>query len=303
MIARLALLYLAIFIVVLAALSAVAYIFVAQIYAGELQPALGTAEYHAVYASAMRHVAFSIAALDAPLLFIVGLASYLLARTSIAPLLAATERERQFAADAAHELRSPLATIATVAQAAQGEDVTAAHHALDTISKAALEASELIGDLLTLARAPRPAALHCEPVDLGAIAQACAAEMETSASGRGITVQVTAASAIVNGDERRLKELTRNLIENALHHARTVINVATKEDAQCGYLTVSDDGAGVPEALREKIFGRFYRVSDDGRGTGLGLSISQWIARAHGGTLSLQNGVHTEFVASFPLFR
>jgi len=302
-IGRLTLLYLGIFIVVLAALSVVAYLFVSQIYAGELQPALGTPEYHSVYISAMRRVAWAIAAFDGPLLVIVGLASYFLARTSIAPLIAARERERQFAADAAHELRSPLTTIATVAQVARNDDAAAQKRALNTILDAALEASDLIAGLLTLARAPQADALHCEPVDLGAIAHSCANEIQPSASGKGITVEVAAASAIINGDERRLKELARNLIENALRHARSKIAVSSARDAQCGYLSVSDDGAGIPEDVREKIFARFYSVTPDGKGTGLGLSISQWITRAHGGTLSLRNGAHTEFIASFPLLR
>ncbi|MGB8519502.1 MAG: hypothetical protein WCD38_05005, partial [Candidatus Tumulicola sp.] len=118
MIARTSALYLLIFICVLAVLDAGAFAFVMREYASLLQPALDTPEGHAAMATAMRRVLVTILLLDVPLVIAVGAASYALARATLAPIFAARERERVFASDVAHELRSPLAAIASVAQAA-----------------------------------------------------------------------------------------------------------------------------------------------------------------------------------------
>ena len=128
LIARTTALYLLIFACVLAALDAGAYVFIQREYISFLGPALGTAEGGAGLAAAMRRVLLTILAIDVPLIAVVGLASYALARVTIAPLEAARERERIFAADAAHELRSPLTAIASVAQAARLQSRSAGHH-------------------------------------------------------------------------------------------------------------------------------------------------------------------------------
>jgi signal transduction histidine kinase len=285
---RLAGIYLVIFACVLAALSAVAYVLAAREYAGLLQPALGTPEAAAGYATAMRRVLFTILAFDIPLLAIVGLASYALARASISPLLLAQEQQRQFAMDAAHELRSPLATIATVAQAAAPGAPEESARAFTTITRAALDASSLIADLLVLARDPHPALLQREAVDLASVVTTCAAEFEPRARAQGIALTTDAKSAIVNGDELRLREMARNLLENAIRHARSRVIVRSYEDGRFAHLEVEDDGEGVPPELRERIFERFFRSAQDGKGSGLGLTIVRWVARAHGGEV----GVH-----------
>lgn len=286
MIARLALRYSLVFAIVLAALSVVAYVFVVKDYSGIIGPALATPEGAAALRAAEMRVAETILAFDIPLLFIVGGASFILARMSIAPLLAAQERERRFAADAAHELRSPLATIAAVAQAAAPSASGDAADAFATISNAALDASAIVADLLTLARHPAEAALSCEPVDLALIVTRCAAEFMERAHQRNLTLRVDARSAIVNGDERRLMELTRNLLENALRYARVEVDVRSRAGERDCRIEVQDDGPGVPEHLRQQVFERFFRADEDPRdGSGLGLSIAQWIARAHRGTL------------------
>ncbi|HXO17941.1 MAG TPA: hypothetical protein VN909_07205, partial [Candidatus Dormibacteraeota bacterium] len=104
MIARVAGLSLFVFVCVLLALNVGAYAFMAREYASLLAPALGTPEGSRALATAMRHVVATLAAIDAPIVLIFAVASYVLARTTIAPLQAARERERLFAADAAHEL-------------------------------------------------------------------------------------------------------------------------------------------------------------------------------------------------------
>jgi signal transduction histidine kinase len=299
---RTAALYLGIFVCVLLALSAGAYEFMAREYASLLAPALGTPEGNGALATAMRRVVATIAAVDAPLVAVVAVASYALARATIAPLEAARERERLFAADAAHELRSPLTAIAAIAQAARTTATNDSRNAFEAIVRSALEASDVVTDLLTLARDPARRALHCEPVDLAAIVAISSRDTQPVAHAHGILLEASPTTAIVDGDERRLRELARNLLENAIHHARASVSIASRRNGQSCEIVVDDDGDGVPAEERERIFERFYRRGNDGSGTGLGLAIVRWIACAHDGAVTVAQAPSggARFVAAIP---
>ena len=253
-------------------------------------------------ASAMRRVVFTILLLDVPLVAAVGAASYVLARATLAPIFAARERERVFAADVAHELRSPLAAIAAIAQASRATAPPESREAFETIAASALDTSAIVTDLLTLARDPGHSVLQCEPVDLAAIVARCARDLAGLAAARGVRVESSPVSAIVDGDERRLRELVRNLAENAVRHARSSVRIASQRNGRTCEIVVEDDGDGIPPQERERVFQRFYRGSDDLGGTGLGLAIVRWIAKAHAGTVTIaptsQGGAR--FVASIP---
>lgn len=298
MIVRLTAAYLAIFALVLLGVSVAVYLLMQGQYHSLLQPALATPEGAQVYAAAMRRVALAIAGADVPLLAIVGAASWLFAQLSVRPLLEARAREREFIADAAHELRSPLASIATLAQATKHvRDEEVVRESLETIARSALDANVLIGDLLTLARAPAPAMLVCEPVDLAAVAHACAREFAPRIEAAGLTLEIRVEPVIINGDARRLRELLRNLMENAMRHARSHIVLETKKEKGRASLRVVDDGPGVDPRLRSTIFDRFVSGAQS---TGLGLAIAQWVARAHEGSLILEErSPGASFVALF----
>ena len=302
MIARTAALYLVVFVCILVALSAGAYAFVWREYASLLAPALTTPEGAAALAVSMRRVLTTIVEIDVPLVLAVAVASYALARAAIAPLEAARDRERQFAADAAHGLRSPLTAIVAVAQAARSRAGDAERADFDTITANALEASDAIADLLTLARHPGPAVLQREPVDLAAIVVAVSRELAAVAASRDIALDVDAGSAIVDGDERRLREMARNLLDNAIRHARSHARIASQGNGRSAELVVEDDGEGIASDDRQHVFERYYRRRNDGTGTGLGLAIVRWVARAHGGEVvagtASQGGAR--FVASIP---
>lgn len=290
------------FTAILAGISAVGYTLIGRTYASSLQPLSGTPEYAAAYGSAMRHVASSIALFDIPLLLLFGAVAYLFARSAVEPLVAARERERRFAAEAAHELRSPLATIATVAQAAKAGTPGDVAAAFDTIARTALDASAIVADLLTLAREPAAHALHLEPLDLAMVAQQCVAEFADRARAAHIELRLDAASAIVNGDERRIRELLRNLLENGLRHARTGLLVRAGCAGKTATIRVEDDGPGIEPSMQERIFDRFYRADEKSEGLGLGLSIGRWIAAAHGGELRAASaGQGTAFILRLPL--
>jgi signal transduction histidine kinase len=302
-IARLALRYLLVFAVVLAALSAGAYVFLGREYASLLQPALGTPEASRAYATAMRRVLLTILAFDVPLLIVVGAAAWMLARASIVPLITAQERERAFAADAAHALRSPLATIASLAQAQRPNAPPAVAEALTTIARAAIDASAAVGDLLTLARTAQPEALAKEPIDFGAVVADTAKEFRQIASDRGVQFQVEPESVIVEADERRVREMTRNLLSNAVRHAKSAVRVRVSagDEAQ---LVITNDGDPVTSDARDHIFDRFFRADGHTEGTGLGLAIVKWIASAHGGSVLVRDcerGVGAEFVVRLPV--
>ncbi len=294
---RLAGSYLAVFLAVIGALSMLAYVLVAANFRSMLGPALDTPEGAAAIASSLRKVAGSILLLDAALAVAVGAASYALARAAVRPLVRAREREAQFAADAAHELRTPLTVIASVAQAAAG-DPAAAPRALETIRERALEASALIGDLLTLARSPSARNLAREPVDVAALAAREARDQETTAAAHGIALAVDAQPAIVDGDERRLRQLLRNLLDNALRHARASVSVSVAVAGREAVVAVADDGPGVPPEIAGRVFERFAKgASSDG--SGLGLAICRWVARSHGGEIRLE--APSRFVVRLPL--
>ncbi|HEY1976021.1 MAG TPA: HAMP domain-containing sensor histidine kinase [Candidatus Baltobacteraceae bacterium] len=302
MIARTTALYLLIFVCVLAALDAGAFLFMQREYASALGPALGTPEGARGLATAMRSVSVSILAIDVPLIVVVGAASYAMARLTIAPLAAARERERVFAADAAHELRSPLAAIASVAQASRNQPPPESTQAFDAITHDALEASALISDLLTLARNPGRAVLQCEPVDLALVVTTCTRDAAAAANARNVRIEAVTDSAIVDGDERRLRELARNLLENAVRHARSRVSIASSRNGRTCSIVVEDDGDGVAPDERERVFERFYRRTQDHSGTGLGLAIVRWIASAHDGTVVVDAapGGGARFVATLP---
>jgi signal transduction histidine kinase len=295
---RLAGSYLAVFLAVIGALSVLAYALIAANYRGTLGPALDTPEGGAALAASLRSVAASIVSIDAALALLVGAASLALARSAVRPLIDAREREARFAADVAHELRTPLGVIASVAQAARDASPDARSDALATIGRQALEASALIADLLTLARSPESRALAREPVDLAAIATREVREHERAAEERGITLSLTVRSAIVDGDERRLRQVLRNLLDNALRYATRGIDVSVGVDGRDAEIVVVDDGGGVQAALRPLIFERFAKAPDS-EGSGLGLAICHWVARSHGGTISLDGG--SRFVVRLPL--
>lgn len=220
----------------------------------------------------------------------------------LARLEEASARQRTFVADAAHELRSPIAAMRTELEVAlahpdQVDPHETAREALHEVGRM----GRLVDDLLVLARADdrrhRPA--HTE-FDLRDCASAEAARAVSSRAGvgentlRNVTVGVAEGAPVqVTGDRASLERAVRNLLENAVRHARTRVRVDVQRFAHEAELTVEDDGPGVPVADRDRIFDRFARLDDararDDGGTGLGLAIVREIARAHDGTVRVED--------------
>jgi len=187
--------------------------------------------------------------------------------------------ERRFTADAAHELRTPIAAIRMQAQVAlgAGDDVAGRNHALQTTLAGCDRASHLVDQLLTLARLEAASAAPALPVDLGALARRVAAELVYVALGRQqeITVLVD-ADCPVAANEALLGVLVRNLVDNALRYSPdgARVDVTVHRHANGAVLQVQDSGPGMAEDAIAHLGERFFRVlGNDQTGSGLGWSI------------------------------
>lgn len=218
---------------------------------------------------------------------------------------AAATAQRRFVSDASHELRSPLATIRQHAELAQAHpDVTSIAELAEVVSEEGLRLQGIVESLLLLARLDEGASTHDEAVDLddialGEVRRLRAAGLDVDGSG----IQ----AARVNGDPRLLGQLLRNLADNAVRHSRGRVAIGVTPSGGHVFVTVEDDGAGVPAEERDRIFERFVRLDEarsrDAGGSGLGLAIAQGIAASARGTLAVDDSRWggARFVVTLPL--
>jgi signal transduction histidine kinase len=205
-------------------------------------------------------------------------------------LAAARGRQRAFVADAAHELRSPLASMRTQLEVAQhlGEGGELASDLLADVARL----SALVEDLLLLARAGSDAGRPSvrESVDVRALLVATADRY----AGERVPVSVTAGPAVfATVSPEELRRVLVNLVENAVRYAASAVVLSVRAEGGHAVLTVVDDGPGIPAGERERVFERFARLDDardrDAGGTGLGLAIVRELLRRCDGSISLQD--------------
>lgn len=199
---------------------------------------------------------------------------------------------QRFVGDASHELRSPLATMRQHAEVGRAHPESSPPGELaEVVLAEGGRMQEIVeGLLLLLARLDERAAGAAAGVDLDDLAfaetQRVRALGRTTVDGRGI------APARVTGDPRLLARAVRNLVDNAVRHARSAIALTTQVQGGWALVHVDDDGAGVPEQERERVFERFTRLDEarsrDSGGSGLGLAIVREVARAHGGAVRVE---------------
>lgn len=205
----------------------------------------------------------------------------------------AVQAQRRFVADAAHELRGPLAALRARLEVNQrARDPELWQQAAPVLLEDSQRMADLVGDLLALARLdespqlPAPAA-----VDLDEIVFAAARRWRGTASVVLDTSRVSAG--LVLGDADLLTRVVDNLLSNAVRHAATRVRLSLQCVAGQVELTVADDGAGVPEADRDRVFERFLRLdharSRDAGGSGLGLAIVRDAVRVHRGSVVLDD--------------
>lgn len=219
---------------------------------------------------------------------------------------------REFVAHASHELKSPVASMQTLAEAlrhAVHEDQPAAQRFADRIEFESARLGRLIGDLLDLSRIEDPEKVPRETVDLSAGARRAMEDTEAEVAAKGITLHTEISDRVfVRGDEAQMAVLVRNLLENAIRYTpeggRVLVDVY--QDGDSAIVRVSDNGVGIPLEDQSRVFERFYRVdrarSRDRGGTGLGLAIVKHVAELHGGSVQLESelGRGSIFTARVP---
>jgi two-component system OmpR family sensor kinase len=206
---------------------------------------------------------------------------------------------RQFVADASHELRTPLASIRGYAELVrrQGGDEVPGNvgHALRRVESEALRMSDLVEELLLLARLDAGRELTCEEVDLTALVVDAVSDAHAAGPGHRWQVDLPGTTVLVPGDQARLHQVLANLLANARAHTPEGTTATTRLRAEDGsaVLQVVDDGPGVPPAILGHVFERFAR-GDSSRSrqagsTGLGLAIVHAVVTAHGGTVAVSS--------------
>ena len=205
----------------------------------------------------------------------------------------AFEAQEHFVADAAHELRSPLAALRLQLQGLQraGDD-TARAAAIERLSAGIDRATRLVEQLLTLAR-QESGSTATEPVDLRAIAQLALADVAPAAQARSMDVGLLdSEAATVPGNVEALRMLVRNLLDNAIKYTPPggQVDVQVRADNGHAVLTVEDSGPGIAPEHRERVMQRFVRETAEGApGSSLGLAIVLAIAQRHGAVVALDS--------------
>lgn len=221
------------------------------------------------------------------------------ARAAEARAVASEARTRQFVADAAHELRTPLAGVRAAAEASVAAGVPEPErqrlHVL--LVREAQRAGQLVEDLLALARIDAGQQPRREPVELVELARTEAERVRLLSPGLNtglnprLDIAVGGEPVTVPADAQQVSQVLANLLDNARRYAAGRIDVQVDRAADSAVITVADDGPGIPPADRERVFDRLVRLDtartrpDGQSGAGLGLAIARGFARAHGGDL------------------
>ncbi len=218
-------------------------------------------------------------------------------------------RIQRFAADASHELRSPLTRMRSELEVdlanQKSSDLAATHR---SVLEELVALQSLVDDLLFLARSDAGRQVRrSDPVDLDDVILSEAQRLQAT-TDLGIDVRRVSAGQVA-GDRSQLVRAVRNLADNAARHAATRVIISLQEVEGAVEFTVSDDGLGVPAAERDAVFERFARLDEarsrDRGGTGLGLAIVRDIVTRHGGTIAIDGAVEqgATFVVRLPASR
>ena len=214
------------------------------------------------------------------------LGSLVVGLRALAPVEQSRRRQLEFTADASHELRTPLSVIRAEADVALASprDADGYRDALTRIQGESQRLRQLVEDMLWLARfdsSPPPPGN--EPVDLATLAQACADRFR--AVGPAISADIAAEPALISAPPEWIDRLAGVLVDNACRHAGPGgrVQIGVRAQGSRVSLVVEDNGPGIPEADRPRLFDRFHRVTERGTGAGLGLAIGDSIVGSTGG--------------------
>jgi two-component system, OmpR family, sensor kinase len=224
---------------------------------------------------------------------------------------ASETRVRRFVSDASHELRTPLAAIRGYTELVQRkrddlpDDVA---HAMSRVESEAERMTQLVEDMLLLARLDEGRPLASESVDLSRLVVDAVSDAHVAGADHEWTVELPEEPVVVSGDDARLHQVLANLLANARVHtpAGTTVTTSLRRRGDSAILTVADDGPGIPDTLRPEIFERFARGDSSrsrrGGSTGLGLAIVAAVVKAHGGTIDVASAPgSTAFAVTLPV--
>ncbi|WP_410660996.1 sensor histidine kinase [Amycolatopsis sp. lyj-112] len=215
-------------------------------------------------------------------------------------------QQERFVADASHELRSPLANLRTSLEVAlthadRADWPAVARRSLLDVQRLQRITADLLQLAVDPAEVPEPAGV----VDLADVVGEQVAERALEPEGPAVVSDVD-GPVPVPGEPVQLERLLRNLVDNAVRHARSSVTVRLRREGREAVLEVIDDGHGIPAADRERVFDRFARLDDararDAGGTGLGLTLARDIAIRHGGSLRVEDSeTGARLVARLPI--
>lgn len=223
------------------------------------------------------------------------------------------QKVRRFVADASHELRTPLASIRGYAELTRmhgGELPPDVMHAIGRIESESVRMTELVEDLLLLARLDEGRELAAQPVDLGRVLVEAVGDAQAAGPGHDWEVRLPDGATVVTGDEPRLRQVVTNLLANARVHTpdgTSVVAALERKDDEL-VLSVTDDGPGIPDEQVGSLFERFAR-GDSSRSrlagsTGLGLAIVKGVVEAHHGSVGVESEPgSTVFTVELPVSR
>ena len=230
----------------------------------------------------------------------------------VARLRATLQTQRQFMADASHELRTPVSVVratADVMLSRDHRDEAEYREAMAIVGGQTRRLSRLVDDMLVLARADA-GGYPLRPVDLylDEVVAECRRAVDVLATERGVTIRSGASPDIpFRGDEDLLRRLVLNVLQNAVQHtpAGGSVGVDIRQETEAVRIRVTDEGPGIPADDQGRIFDRFVQLdaARRGQGAGLGLPIARWIAEAHRGTLVLERSgpAGTTFCVTLPI--
>jgi two-component system, OmpR family, sensor histidine kinase CiaH len=259
-------------------------------------------------------LALGISVLGGLLLTLVG--GLFLAGRALKPVKAAWQKQRNFVADASHELRSPLAAIRCnldVVLDDPAAPVSDSQLYWEGISEETARMTTLVDELLLLARADSDTmVLQRTNVDMASVLEGAVCFMQPLAAKKNIELKLeTSALPFVTGDQARLKQVLIALIDNAVKYTPDggLVTVHIKKAKDRAIIDISDNGIGIGKEHLDKIFERFYRADKarerESGGHGLGLSIAHWIIQQHNGSISVasEEGKGSCFTISLPLIK
>ena len=222
----------------------------------------------------------------------------------------AERNRREFTANVSHELKTPLQGIIGSAELIENGMVKPDDlpRFVGHIHAEAARLVTLIDDIIRLSQLDEGDAMPTEPVDLLAVSQEAAENLQDAAAARGVTVGVTGQPAVIPGVRRLIYEIVYNLCDNAIKYNRDGgrVDVTVAADADGSSITVADTGIGIAPEHQGRVFERFYRVdkshSKASGGTGLGLSIVKHAVQYHHGRIELEStpGTGTTIRVVFP---